>query len=406
MTLRALLVRWIGLTSVGIRRTFSRATQTSRQRVLFSVLGVAVAIMLLVVVTGIGIGLATGTTVYDDDIDYWISPETDGAQSPMLATDAPSFGSVHDGMNQIQETEGVDATTPILSEVLRMETEGDDEYVLVMGIVNNPEIDNVGGVSGDQLSTGDPYYRNGNYDGEWTGEVVLSAGTADLLNVSAGDSVTIAGNESFSVVETNADSSTAMGNVPTAVVQLSELQTLTGAASTDQADQFVVQTGSPGVQDDLEDIYPNSNVLSRGELTASATMGSDLPLALSATAFIVAISIGTLFVVTTTGLEIVADQRQLATMSALGISSRSQIQLVGVQTLATSVLGGIIGGIGGMAGIWIVNTIAVRTLTTEPVAFSHPVFVLYAVLVSLIIGMLSLPTLLFIARRITGGVPE
>ncbi len=405
MTLRSLFVKWAGVASIGIRRTLSRATRTSRQRVLFSILGVAVAITLLVVVTGIGIGLATGTTVYDDDIDYWITPEQGGDRSPMIATDGPRFGSVHDGATQIEQTDGVDATTPVLSDVLRIEANGEDEYVLVVGVINNPGIDDVAGVNGSQLTPGDPYYDAGTYDGDWTGEVVLSEGAANLLEVSVDDSVSVAGNESFTVTETAETSGDSIGNVPTAVVQLSELQTLTGADTDDQADQFVVKTDSPAVQDDLEAIYPQSEVLSRGEMTASETVDADLPLALSGTAFIVAISIGTLFVVTTTGLEIVADRRQLATMSAIGISSRSQIQLVGIQTIVTTVLGGIIGGLSGLASIWLVNTIAVRVLTTEPIAFAHPLFIVYGVVVALIIGVLSLPALLFIARRITGGVP-
>ncbi len=42
------------------------------------------------------------------------------------------------------------------------------------------------------------------------------------------------------------------GGVPIALVQLSELQELTGADEYDQADQFVVGTTTPEVQSDLE----------------------------------------------------------------------------------------------------------------------------------------------------------
>ncbi|WIV68851.1 ABC transporter permease [Natrialbaceae archaeon AArc-T1-2] len=401
MTLRNRLARWLGLIRVGVRQTITRATHTARKRVLFSILGVAVAIGLLVVVTGVGIGLATGTTVYDDDIDYWIVPEDDGDRSPLVATDGPQFGAVHETTETLQARDDVQSATPVLTQVMRLESEDSDEYVLVVGIINSPGMDRVSGIATDGLSTGDPYHA----DGEWTGEVVLSRGAAELLETSAGDPMTVGGNESFTVAAVDDGDGENVGNIPTALVQLGELQVLTGASEHDQADQFVVQTDSPEVSDDLEELYPQSAVHSRAGLTASQTIDSDLPLALALTAFVVAVSIGTLFVITTTGLELVADRKQLATMAAIGLSTHSQLRLVGVQTLVMSVLGGVVGAVGGLAGIALVNTVAVRTITTEPIAVSHPVFLVYGVLVAILIGLLSLPYLLVLTRRLSGGVP-
>ncbi|ELY71991.1 hypothetical protein C488_15752 [Natrinema pellirubrum DSM 15624] len=361
-------------------------------------------IALLVTVTGLGIGLATGTTVYDDDVDYWIVPDTDSPESPLVATDNPQFSSVHETSDRIRGQDGVESVTPVLSQVLQVETSESTEYVLVVGIINTPTVDRVTGLDSDLLTPNDPYYDNGGYSGEWTGEVIMSEGAADVLEVSSGDSVTVAGNESFTVTAID-EQSQSVGNVPTALVQLSELQTVTGAATYDQADQFVVSTNSPAVQNDLAQIYPQSSVQSRGEMTASMTVDSELSLALSLTAFIVSLSIGTLFVVTTTGLEIAADRQQLAVLSAMGVSVRSQLQLVGVQTIIMTGVGGVIGAIGGLAGIRVVNAIAVRTVTTGPIAVSHPLFIGYGVIAALLVGLLSLPLLLVVARRVSGGVP-
>lgn len=404
MTVRKRLRRWSGLVRVGVRRTMSRAVTTDRRRILLSVLGVAAIVALLVVVTGIGFGLATGSTIYDDDVDYWIAPETDTQRSTLLATDNPRFGSAHDGVDQFRTNE-IQFATPVLSNVMRIEANGTSEYVLVVGVVDEPGLETVAGVTTEGLTNGDPYYANGTYDGRWTGDVVLSNSAAELLEAEPGTSVSIDGNESFTVVGTD-DGTGSMGDLPVAVVQLGELQELVGAAEHDQADQFVVGANSPAIENDLAAVYPQSEVLTRGQLTTTATMDSELPLALALTALVVSVSVGALFVLTTNGLEVVADRTQLATMGAIGISTRSQLALVGVQTLVVTGLGGLVGSLLGLVGIRAVNSAAMRTLTTERIALSDPRFVPYGVVVALLIGLLSVPYLLVLTRRVSGGVPR
>ncbi|MDS0475671.1 FtsX-like permease family protein [Natrinema sp. 1APR25-10V2] len=404
MRLRQRLTRWLGFIAVGIRRTASRATATAQQRVRFSCGGVAVAIALLVMVTGLGVGLATSTTVADEEIDYWVVPDTDSPSSPLVATDDPQFGAVHETNARITELDGVDAATPVLAQVLPVEANDSTEYVLVVGVISSPELGQVTGLETAALTPHDPYYAAGAYNGTWTGEVVLSDGAADLFGVTADESVTIAGNSSFTVTRIETHSTTG-GTVPTALVQLSELQRVTGAAQYDQADQFVVSTATPAVKDDIAGLYPQSTVQSRGAMTVSSTRDSALSLALALTAVVVALTIGTLFVVTTSGLELVVDRQQLALLSAMGISVRSQLCLVGTQTLVLTGLGGVLGSVGGLVGIRLINTVAMRTLTTEPIAVSHLWFIPYGTGVGLVIGLLSLPLLLVITRRMTGGVP-
>jgi putative ABC transport system permease protein len=401
MTLRRLLTRWVGLLAVGLHRTTSRATATATQRLRFSVLGVAVVIALLVTVTGLGIGLATSTTVADEDGDYWIVPDTEGPDSPLVATDDPQFDSVHETNAQIRQKDGVESSTPVLSQVYRIDANGESEYVLLSGVINSPGLDRVSGLDTDLLSPDDPYYATD----DWTGEVVLSQSAAETLSVSVGDSVTVAGDSSFTVAAID-EHSRAGGGMPAALLQLSELQAVTGAAADDQADQFVVRATSPDVEEELGDLYPQSSVNTREEMLAGETGDSDLSLALALTAFVVSLSIGTLFIVTTAGLELVTDRQQLTMLSVIGVSVRSQLLLVGTQTLAMTALGGVIGSIGGLVGIRAVNAVATHTLTTEAIAVSHPLFVGYGIGVALLMGLLSLPILLIAARRVSGGVPQ
>jgi putative ABC transport system permease protein len=353
-----------------------------------------------VVVTGIGIGLAASTTVYDDGTDYWIVPESDTAESPLLSTDGPQFGNVHEATERITSMEGVDTATPVLSQIYRIEANDTGEYVLVFGIINQPGLDTVLGLDTASLTAGDPYHASETP----TDQLVLSSGAAELLGVTEGDTITVRNTE-FTVAAISERSGSTVGNVPTALVHLSELQAITGADQYDQADQFVVKTQSAAVKSDLEGVYPESSVYSRTGMVVSQTLDSDLALALSLTSFIVAVVIGTLFVVTTMGLEIVADSRNLITLSAIGISTRSQLGIVGMQIFTTVGIGGILGGIVGLGAVTLVNRVAIRTLTNDPIALFHPLLGVYGFLVSIVIACVSVGYLLVLTRRVTGGAP-
>ena len=394
-----MFTRWRGYGAVAFSQLWSQLTGPGRKRVLLSILGVAVAISLLVVVTAVGVGLATSTSVYDDDVDYWIVPETDGGSSPLIATDGPAFGGAHDTAAELDSHPDIEYVSPVKTEVVRIEHGDRSEYVLVIGVISSPGIGEIAGLDAELLSPNDPYYTRD----EWTGEVVLSDSAGSLLEAEESDTLRLAGNENFTVV--GVDSASGAPTFPIALVQLHELQVLTGSDEYDLADQFVVGTNSPSVKSDLETVYPQSAVLSRTELTARETMDSDLPLALALTGFVVAVAIGTLFVTTTMGLELVADRRRVTTLNALGISLTSQLRLVAIWALSTTTAGGLLGGIAGFAATLGVNELALRFLTSGPIALVHPGFVVYGLVASVVIGVLTLPFLLLVTNRLARGVP-
>lgn len=395
------LVRWTGIVSVGLRRAATRAIRTNRQRVALSIFGVVVAICLLVVVTGIGMGLAAGTTVHDDEIDYWIVTEAQGTESPLVSMDGPQFGSVHETTDHIIAIDGVESATPVLSQIFLIESNERNEYILIFGIIDHSGLESVLGLDTAALTPGDPYYSSD----EPTDEIVLSRSAANLLDINEGESVAIRGQE-FTVIDISDRSGGTASTVPTAIVQLSELQQITGADEYDQADQFVVKTETPAVKSELEGIYPESSVYSRSEMIVSQTIDSDLTIALSLTAFIISVVIGTLFVVTTMGLEIVADKQNLATLSAMGLSLRSQLGIIGMQVATTVCIGGLIGGVTGLGVIKLVNAIAMITRTDEPIALFHPLLGVYGAGVSVVIAVISILYLLVLTKRLSGGVPS
>ena len=406
MTVARRIRRWRGRLGLAWRWVRSRAFETAPKRTWMSVVGVAMAIAMLVSVTGLAVGMAAPMTGSGATDEYWIVPETDADSSPLVAAENPEFGQAHAANEQLLEREGVEASTPLLMEVVRVETEsGAAEYVIAVGVIPGASGGSVAGLSTGAMTPGDPYYEGS--DGAMTGEVVLSEGAAELLEAKEGAALSVSGGgstRSFSVVDVDSGEGGVLGTTPVAVMQLSELQTITGAAEHDQADQFLVETTGEATAADLEGLYDESEVRSSGEMTTRQVLDSDLALALSATAVLVSIIVGLLFIVTTMLFELTGDRSQLTTLHALGIGIRSQLSLYSLQTGIVTSVGGVVGGVFGLLGIRLLNAAAVRTSSVDAIAVGHPLFLAYGIAVSLVIGLLTVPLLgLALWRLDVGG---
>jgi putative ABC transport system permease protein len=403
------VARWRGLIGLAGRRVFGRATEQSTNRVSLAILIVALAVALLVVVTGISVGLASQSTVYGNDVDYWVVPESGTSLTTVVSVQGPQLGAVHTRSNEIESIAGVSASTPVLIDVIRMrgpESES-PEFILGVGIIPEQGAMTDLGVPTRPLTPSDPYYADGTYDGEFTGEVVLTPAAASLLNASAGEDLVVgspaSGDVRYSDFSVTAVSDSGMrtfgGDVPVAVVHLSELQSVTGAASDDQADQILVRTNSPDVKANLEEMYPSGNVVAREGLNLQQVVDSDLPLAIAVTALIVGLVVAGLFVATTMGLEVEADREFLMILEAIGVTSRGRLLVVSVTTIAIAMCGGVLGTILGFGGILGLNLVLTTQFGMPAVAQLHPLLVLYALLVALGIGVLSTPYPVIVARK-------
>lgn len=401
--------RLLGLLGLGGRRVFARLRHGNSRRLILSITGVALAIALMVVVSGVSVGLASQSTVYGANVDYWIVPETASASTMAVSVGGPQFGSVHATSEQINSFEGVEHASPVRMEVLRVHHANQSEYVLFVGVIAKSPL-SVAGVNASSLSPGDPHYANGTYDGPWTGEAVLSAGAAELLNASVSERLTIANGSvsgqatqtSFTVHDVRTDSAdTGAGSLPIAVVHLSELQSLTGGASGDTADQILVQTDNAGIKDRLAAIYPHSMVITGSGTSLQQLSSTDLALAVGITALLVALIVGTLFVGTAMGLEVTADREQFATLAAVGLPKRSRMLLVAVETITVTITGGLVGVALGYGGIWLTNRIAAALLPINggTLAVFHPALAGYGLGVSLLIGLLAAPYLLWLTNQ-------
>lgn len=389
------------------RRLVGRMRRGDRARIALSVFGVALAITFMVVVAGISVGLTTQSSVYGSDVDYWITPESSSSSAMPVSVGGPEFGAVHPTTERIRALDGVRYASPVKAELVQLHNADADQrqYVLLLGVIPAPDQE-IGGLPVSALEPGDPYYADGSYEGPWTRELVLSDAAATLLDAEPGTTLSTTasgaaetGSRTFTVTNVSRSSvESGTGPLPIGVVHLAELQTLTGGASQDSADRFLVKTNEPGVADELRDIYPQSRVVAQSGVGSGDVTASNLALAIALTAFAVALFVGALFVTTALGLEITAERAQYATLSALGLSTRSQSLVVVTQTLLVTLTGGLIGILLGYGGIALTNQLSVRYIGVQ-VAAATPLIALYALAVALGIGVLSSPYLVWLTSR-------
>ncbi|WP_241434404.1 FtsX-like permease family protein [Natronorubrum tibetense] len=402
------LRRWRGRIGLAWKWVRSQGLETAPKRTWMSVIGVAMAIALLVSVTGLAVGIASPMTGAGSDSEYWIVPESESDSSALVAAGDPQFGSVHTANDRLLEYEHVESSTPLLMQVVQIESDsGASEYVVALGVIPDSASESVMGLSTAAMTPGDPYYENGSYNGTATDEVVLSNGAATLLEAEEGSDVSVSGGggaQSFTTIDVDeGDAGSVLGTTPIAVMQLSELQTLTGAAEHDQADQFLVQTSSPSAADDFEGLYDEAEVYSSSEMTTQQVLDSDLALALSLTAILVSIFVGTLFIGTTMVFELIGNRSQLASLHAMGIGLRSQLTMYALQTIIVTIIGGLLGGVIGLLGIRLLNFAAEQISSVGAVAVGHPVFLVYGFAVALVIGLITIPFLGFALWRLDIG---
>ncbi|WP_229663694.1 ABC transporter permease [Halobellus salinus] len=400
--MRARVRRVVAVLGLGVRRLLGKLSTRESTRLLFSVTGVAVAIMLMTTVSGVAVGLASQSAVQSENVDYWVVPEGGSVDTIAVSTDGPKLGDTHRLAAELSRDERVSYATPVLLQVVPVPSADGPQYVLFLGVVPpRNATPTIAGLPTARLTPGDPYYADGQYNGTWTGEVVVNPAAANILNVTSGSVVAPRGTDrNFSVVGVSDEQfTTGVGVTPVALVHLSELQQVTGATGGDAADQLLVSTNSPGVQQRLEGVYPNTVVVTRSGIATQQVSTSSLPAAMGVAALLISLVVGVLFTATMMGLEITNDRQTLGTLTALGYSSRSLAVLVAAETVTLAVVGGVVGVGLGAVGIVAVNRLATSVFGVESLAVFEPGLLVYGLGVALLIGLLATPYPIWLSHR-------
>ncbi len=388
--------------TLGIRRVSGRLTGPTPGRTVVSIVGVAAAIAVLVIITGISIGLAGTVTVEGDETDYWLVAEESDIGSTPFAYEGTRLSNIHEMAATIADDDRVSHTTPVAIEPIRLESEADKSaYVLAVGVVPAAEERGVLGFDVSRLDESYPHHSSGSYNGTWTGELLASPATVEILSLEAGDTLsTDRTQDEFTVLETfDEDPEIGMGEVPLVVTHLSELQSVTGLADEDRGDQILIASSDGGIRGDLEEQYPGTSVTTEGGFDDINPETTDMPFALAFAAGITSLGIGIIFVATMMGLELTATRTQLATLRAVGFSGGSIALLVLAETVTVALLGGILGVIFGIGGIVALNAGVANYLHLPVVASVEPLLVVYAIAAAGLVGILSVVYPLFVARR-------
>lgn len=396
--------RRTGIVGLAIGRLRGRLVGPDAGRLRLCVIGVALAIALMIVLSGIALGLASQSTIQSEDVDYWITPEGGDTGSIVLPEDQASLGSVHEVTADLSADDRIDYASPVLIEPVRIvdpET-GNDAYVIAVGVL--PADDRtISEIPIGGLDRSYPYHNDGGYDGEWTGDTIVTDAAIEILGAENPQQLSAyggGGEYELTVVDrSEATITSGAGDVPTIVLPLAELQTIVGVETADQADQILVSTTDPAVRGEIEGIYPGTNVVTRVGLAGDELTTSSLPLAMGVSSFVIAIAVGVLFVATMMGLELTSNRRFIATLDAIGYSNQSRSLLVFVETLTISAIGGIGGALLAAVGTPLLNRGIREWIGVEVVQF-EPVLLAYGVAVALLIGVLAAPYPVWLSRKI------
>ncbi|HMB49945.1 MAG TPA: ABC transporter permease [Natronoarchaeum rubrum] len=414
--------RWRGLVGLSATRLWKQATTTRTGRMAASTGAVALTISILLVVTGIALALATAGVVTETDADATVVPQQGETLSDVGGVEPVQLGAANERAAAIRDREGVDHASPVLVETVRLEGadsevsdaesgESDAEsrssgLVALVGVVPDDEERTVAGLSTAGLEPGDPQYANGTYDGQRTGEIVLSRAAADRLDAAEGEAFRVVGNRTATdrTTFTVAGVDAATGNerdadVPVALVHLSELQSISGASAGELADRVLVWGDAEATEAAAGDAYPNATVETADGTDPSQLFDDGLAFATSLIALVVGVAICAAFVATTMGITVNEDRRMLAVLEAVGFPTHSRLAVVGVSTLVTTLLGAVLGIVGGVLGVLAVDAVAGATVATRTVAVIHPLFVPYAFAVALVSGLVAVPYPLVVAAR-------
>lgn len=393
--------RLLAACGLGVRRVIGRLRGAAPGRMGVCVAGVAVAVALLFVVTGISLGLAAGATVESEDIDYWIVPDESGSGSVPLEAEGARLSEVHEVTERLRSDDRIDYVTPVALRPVRLENPetGNQTYVIAVGVIPPDRPRRVADMDVSALDAEYAHYDGGTYDGRRSDQIIVSPGVAASLGLDRGDTARIGRSDrSLTVAAVNdREMAAGFGEVPAIAMPLAELQSMTGLAAADEADQILVGTTDSSVESDLEGIYPGTEVVSRTGIAGAEATPTNLPLAMALAAALVAGGIGVAFVATMMGLELTAGRRELAVLDAVGFSERARALVVVSETITVAVLGGVAGVALGLVATVGVNAGVASALGLSSLTRTPPWLAAYALVAAVVVGLCAAPYPLYLA---------
>lgn len=349
----------------------------NRMRTVLAIVGIALAVLSVTLLGGVGIGVVeTGEEQFDaSGRDLWVTggpvqlaPGTVGGFENTLV-DAHAVAAA------IEANDNVQTAVPMAFQTVYVSTDG-DEWETLVGVGAPARGGSVQVTNGTEFQRQDVHYANGTYSGPMTHEVIIDPRTAELLDVSVGDSIYIGG----TISSARANQFTIVGISPTfsrflgtssVTTHLSELQEVTGTTATDRASLItvsVVDDASPtAVAAEIETEHPEYEVRTNSEQLA-ATLERQAVLLASGGSLVVLGVLAGIALTANLMVSVVYQQRQeLAALKALGSRTSTLVGVLIVQAVVLGSLGGIVGVVTTLPLAHVLNLVATAIVGFESV---------------------------------------
>ncbi|WP_458207755.1 ABC transporter permease [Haladaptatus sp. NG-SE-30] len=367
-----------------------------RSRTILAVIGIAIAVLSTTLLASLGVGVfETGQQKFDaSGRDLWI---TGGSLSNGPAGYGPSILDSHELARDIESRDDVTSAVPMAFQAVYVGNGSGKTRTLVgVGVPGGGPFVDIEAGSGFQQS--DVHYDDGTYEGPMTGTVIIDSRTAEMFDVDVGDTLHIGGSvesardNTFEVVGISSTFSSFLG-APTVTTHLSELQEVTGTTGTDKATFITISLADGAdrneVEQELQQEYPEYTVRTNDEQMRSVLQHNTIIIAVGGALVVLAVVAG--FALTLDVLSIVVFQqsRELAALSALGISSRTLVGMVTAQGVLLGVAGGLLGVAATPPFVVALNYLAERLVGFEDLVRAPTEVLLLGGAIALVIGTLA-----------------
>lgn len=370
-----------------------------RGRTILAVVGICLAVLSMTVLASVGLGVVeTGEEKFDaSGRDIWI---TGGAIELAPGSVGGFENTVYDShaiAEDVQSREDVKTAVPMAFQTVYV-SPNKTEFKTLIGTGAPARGGSVRITEGQPFSRSDVHYADGSYDGPMTNEVVISPQTASLFDVGVNDTLYIGGSlgsarrNEFRVVGISPTFSSFLGT-PTVVLQLSELQEVTGTTGTDRATMItvdVVEDASVAtVERELQTTYPEYEIRTNRE-QLQATLQRQAVLIAAGLSLVALAVIAGIALTTNLLLSLVYQQREtLAALRAQGAATSTLVGIVAVQSVLLGVTGGVLGAAMTIPSVRVLNEVAYALVGFENVVSVQPQILSAGVTAALVIGVVG-----------------
>jgi putative ABC transport system permease protein len=370
-----------------------------RGRTILAILGICLAVLSMTLLGSVGLGvIETGEEKFDaSGRDLWV---TGGPVQLAPGTVGGFENTVYDAhpmADTIERRGDVNTAVPLAFQTVYVSADG-SEFDTLIGTGAPARGGSVQITTGSEFSSQDVHYADGTYNGSMTYEVVISPQTAERYDVGINDTLHIGGSigsarrNEFRVVGISPTFSRFLGT-PTVVLQLSELQEITGTTGNDQATMITVDVTDDAsvtqVESELQDTYPQYDVRTNRE-QLQATLERQAVLIAAGGSLVVLAAIAGIALTTNLLLSLVYQQRRtLAALRAQGAAASTLVGVIGTQALLLGIAGGVLGAVLTIPAISGLNIVSEAVVGFEDVVSIQPRILIGGIIVALVIGILG-----------------